>query len=304
MNRRIDPIAQSVHDRLLRIAADRREDFNGLLARYGIERLLYRLTRTRHGKRFVLKGATLFLIWFDRPHRPTRDLDLLGSGRITESSLRAVFAEVCTARVKPDGLAFDPDAVVVRAIRENQVHRVLRVKILGRLGNARMSVQIDVGMGDVITPSPVKIDFPTLLDLPAPHLMAYPKETVAAEKLEAMIRLGSRNSRTKDPFDLWKMSGHFEFDGYTLAEAIRQTFERRQTLLVAEPTCFSELYVQDPTKQFQWSAFLRRNRLSDAPEDFPRVMERLRAFLQPVISALVDGKSYDRAWSPGGPWRY
>jgi hypothetical protein len=234
-----DPVAQSVHDRLLNLTAERREDFNRVLARYGIERLMYRLTKTRHGKRFVLKGAMLFLLWLDRPHRPTRDLDLLGSGEITESTLRAIFTDVCQARVKPDGLTFDPDSITVQEIRENQVYQGLRVKVRGRLGNARVDVQIDVGTGDIITPTPVEIDYPTLLDLPAPHLKTYPKETVVAEKLEAMIQLGLRNSRMKDFFDLWLMARHFEFDGPTLAESIRRTCERRQTPVTADAACFS-----------------------------------------------------------------
>jgi hypothetical protein len=298
-----DPVAQSVHDRLLKIAKEQREDFNGVLARYGVERFLYRLTRTRHGKRFVLKGAMLFLLWLDRPHRPTRDLDLLGSGEITESTLRTIFTDVCQARVKPDGLTFDPDSITVQEIRENQVYQGLRIKVRGRLGNARVDVQIDVGIGDVITPAPVETDFPTLLDLPAPHLKTYPKETVVAEKLDAMIQLGLRNSRMKDFFDLWLMARHFEFDGPTLAESIRRTCERRQTPVTADAVCFSESYAHDPTKQVQWNAFLSRGRLTDAPRDFPQVMERIWAFLQPVVITLNDGKPYNRQWPPGGPWR-
>lgn len=147
-----NPVAQSVHDRLRRIAADRKEDFNALLSRYGVERFLYRLTRTRHGKQFVLKGAMLFVLWFDRLHRPTRDLDLLGTGEITEETLRTIFTDACQFRVRADGLVFDPASMTVQEIRENQVYQGLRTKIKGRLGNARVDVQIDVGIGDAITP--------------------------------------------------------------------------------------------------------------------------------------------------------
>lgn len=158
MTRKNNPIVQSVHDRLRKIAADRKEDFNALLARYAVERLLYRLTRTLHGKRFVLKGAMLFILWFDRLHRPTRDLDLLGSGEITEETLRAIFTDVCRARVQADGLEFDPDSITVEDIRENQAYHGLRVRIRGKLGNARVGVQIDVGVGGIITPPPTPID--------------------------------------------------------------------------------------------------------------------------------------------------
>jgi len=303
MTWRDDPAAQSVHDRLRRLAADRREDFNALLARYGNERFLYRLSRTRHSKRFVLKGAMLFIVWLNRLHRPTRDLDLLGTGEITEATLREIFTDVCQARVKADGLAFDPASIAVREIRENQVYQGLRVKVRGRLGNARIDIQIDVGIGDSITPAPIEVDYPTLLDLPAPRIQTYPTETVVAEKLDAMVQLGLRNSRMRDFFDLWLMSQTFDFDGLILAEAIRRTFVRRQTALAAEPVCFTDAFAQDAAKHTQWRAFLRRSRLSDAPTEFPQVAEQVRAFLHPVIAALMGNTPFAQRWRPGGPWK-
>jgi len=303
MTWRDDPVAQSVHDRLRRLAADRREDFNALLARYGNERFLYRLSRTRHSKRFVLKGAMLFIVWLNRLHRPTRDLDLLGLGEITEATLREVFTDVCQTRVKSDGLAFDPDSIAVQEIRENQVYQGLRVKVRGRLGTARVDIQVDVGTGDAITPDPIEADYPTLLDLPAPRLQTYPTETVVAEKLDAMVQLGLRNSRMRDFFDLWLMARTFDFDGATLAEAIRQTFARRRTALALEPACFTDAFAQDSAKQTQWRAFLRRSRLSDAPSDFPEVVEQVRAFLHPAVIALAEATRFVQRWRPGGPWK-
>ena len=298
-----DPLAQSVHDRLLRLAADRKEDFNALLGRYGIERVLYRLSRTRHGRRFVLKGAMLFIVWLNRLERPTRDVDLLGLGQVDEQTLRAVFADVCAVQVEPDGLVFDPTSVAVEPIRENQTYGGLRVKLRGSLGNARVAVQIDVGVGDVITPSSVEADYPTLLDLPAPHLRVYPRETAVAKKLHAMVQLAARNSRMKDFFDVWLMSRTFEFAGDVLANAIQQTFARRQTALAVEPTCFTETFASDASKMAQWKAFVRRVRVTDMPQEFTGVMKPIRAFVQPIIAALAEGRDFDHRWSPGGPWR-
>jgi len=303
MTWRDDPVAQSVHDRLRRLAADRREDFNALLARYGNERFLYRLSRTRHSKRFVLKGAMLFIVWLNRLHRPTRDLDLLGTGEITEGTLREIFTDVCQAHVKADGLAFDPASISVQEIRENQLYQGLRVKVRGRLGNARIDIQIDVGIGDTITPDPIEADYPTLLDFPAPRLRTYPIETVVAEKLDAMVQLGLRNSRMRDFFDLWLMSRSFDFDGPVLTEAVRRTFTRRQTALVPDPVCFTNAFAQDAAKHTQWRAFLRRSRLSDAPTDFAQIAEQVRTFLHPVIVALAAGTRFAQRWRPGGPWR-
>ncbi len=297
------PVAQSIHDRLRGVAAERKEDFNALLSRYTVERFLYRLTRTRHGKRFVLKGAMLFTLWLNRLHRPTRDLDLLGSGEITTETLRAIFADVCQARVQADGLEFDPASITAQEIRENQVYQGLRARVRGRLGNARVDVQIDVGIGDAITPEPIDTDYPTLLDLPAPHLKAYPSETVVAEKLDAMVQLGLRNSRMKDFFDIWLLAGNLDFDGRTLAKAVQRTFERRQTPLEPAPVCLTDTFALDSSKGVQWKAFIRRSRLSDAPAEFPRVIEQVRVFLQPVVSTLAAGREFNMRWPPQGPWQ-
>jgi len=298
-----NPVAQSVHDRLRRIAADRKEDFNALLSRYGVERFLYRLTRTRHGKQFVLKGAMLFVLWFDRLHRPTRDLDLLGTGEITEETLRTIFTDACQFRVRADGLVFDPASMTVQEIRENQVYQGLRTKIKGRLGNARVDVQIDVGIGDAITPESIATDYPTLLDLPAPHLKVYPTETVVAEKLETMVQLGLRNSRMKDFFDIWLLAESFEFDGPTLAEAVRRTFELRQTQLEREPIFLTKTFEMNTSLEVQWKAFVRRGHLSEAPTEWPEVLARIRAFLQPIVSTLAEKQEFNMRWLARGPWR-
>ena len=178
-----NPKAQSVRDRLARIAADRKEDFNLLLIRFASERFLYRLSKTEFVDRFVLKGASLFLIWADEPHRPTRDIDLLGFGLITEDEVRRIFSIVAQVDVESDGLEFDADGITVSEIREGEIYQGLQVKLPGVLGTARVSVQIDIGTGDIVTPAPEVTDYPTLLDFPAPRLKIYPPETVIAENL-------------------------------------------------------------------------------------------------------------------------
>ena len=245
----------------------------------------------------------LFILWFGRLDRPTRDLDLLGSGEISEETLRAIFADVCCARVKSDGLEFDTDSITVQEIRENQVYQGLRVKIRGRLGNARVGVQVDVGVGDAITPEPTEMDYPTLLDLPSPRLKTYPRETVVSEKLNAMVQLGLRNSRMKDFFDLWLMSRSFEFDGIVLAESVRRTFDRRQTPLEPQPVCFQEAFGGDTSKQTQWKALIQRGRLMDVPNEFHAVMEQIRRFLHPVLIASAEHRVFDMQWPLGGPWQ-
>lgn len=204
-------IGASVRARLLRIARDRREDFQLLLTRYANERLLYRLSMSPHGSRFVLKGAALFTLWTGRPHRATRDLDLLGFGEPTEQHVRSVFEQIIGLDVGDDGVFFDPSSLDVGLIREEQEYGGFRVTLHARVTSAQVRLQVDVGFGDAITPAAAMVDFPPLLDFPPPRLRAYPRETVVAEKVEAMVQLGLANSRMKDFFDIVVLSRMFEY---------------------------------------------------------------------------------------------
>ena len=299
-----DPVAHSVHDRLLKLAASRKEDFNAILARYGNERLLYRLTRTKHGKRFVLKGASLFVLWLGRVHRPTRDLDLLGSGQIDPAALTSIFEDVCQIPVEPDGLKFDPASVTVAAIREGQEYQGLRVKLRGLLGKARLNIQVDVGLGDAITPTPEEATYPTLLDMPAPRIRVYPRETAIAEKLDAMLELGMKNSRMKDYYDISLLSQHFTFEGSILRAAIEATLRRRgRTIPAGLPVALTDEFGADQAKSIQWNAFVRTHRSSEVPSDLSAVVRQVREFLEPPLNALVGARGFDRQWPPRGPWR-
>jgi Nucleotidyl transferase AbiEii toxin, Type IV TA system len=252
-------MAASVRARLADLARKEHEDFQLVLTRYAIERLLYRLTRTEYATEFVLKGAMLFRLWADQPHRPTRDLDLLGRGDPSVDRLAAVFRAVCGATVEDDGLLFDPAAVTAGKIKEDQEYEGVRVECVVRLGQARIDLQVDVGFGDAITPGPVTVQYPALLDLPAPELAAYPRETVVAEKFQAMVMLGIANSRMKDFFDLWVLARSFAFAGPTLADAIRATFVRRKTPVpAAPPLALTAEFGTDRGKVTQWAAFLKK----------------------------------------------
>lgn len=202
MTKKPTNVGASVRARLLRLARERGEDFQLVLTRYASERLLYRLTSSRHASRFVLKGAALFTLWTGRAHRATRDLDLLGFGDSTEPHVRAVFADVLAGDVCDDGVRFDEDSLEVGPIREEQEYGGVRVVVIARIASAKVRLQVDVGFGDAVTPEAAMVEFPTLLDFPAPRLRAYPRETVVAEKVEAMVQLGLANSRMKDFYDL------------------------------------------------------------------------------------------------------
>ncbi len=270
--------AASIHARLLQRARTRGEDFNLILTRYALERFLYRLSLAPAREAYWLKGAMLFNLWFDVPHRPTRDADFLGFGPMDIDVLTETVREVC-AIVVDDGMVFDPDSVKVEEIREDARYGGLRVRLLGKLGSARCSVQLDIGYGDAVTPGPEEAVYPTLLDdQPAPRLRVYPRASVVAEKLEAIVSLGMANSRMKDYFDLRALAQEGALEVGQLADAITATFERRGTAVPLDlPLGLSDEFAQDAGKRAQWKAFLGKNRL-DAPT-LDAVVEEVRRFV-------------------------
>ncbi len=245
--------------RLLNLAKLRGEDLDLVLKRYGIERLLYRVSQSAHRDAFILKGAMLFELWMGRAHRTTKDLDLLGSGSADIPRLEAIFRELCMLPVDPDGLAFFPESVKGTEIREDSLYQGVRVTLLARLGVARISLQVDIGFGDAVFPAPEEIEYPSLLGFPCPRLRAYSQATVVAEKFHAMVELGLVNSRLKDYLDIWTILQAFEVPPETLGQAIQATFQRRKTAVPSSlPIGLSRTFATDPQKQVQWKAFLRK----------------------------------------------
>ena len=297
--------AASARDRLLALARERGEDFQLLLTQYGLERLLYRLSRSGYRDRFILKGAMLFMLWSDQPHRPTRDVDFLGFGDSSEASLLAIFRDLCDIPVEDDGLTLMAASVQVEVIRDETEYGGMRVRLFGDLAGARVPIQADIGFGDAVTPEAREIEYPTLLSNPAPHLKAYPRETVVAEKYQALVHLGMANSRMKDFYDLWFIAREFDFDGLILSEAIRNTFSRRRTSLpVHTPSGLSPEFYEDAHKNTQWNAFMRKGMLATSPPSITEVCLFLETFLLPPTQALAQDHDQDfRAkWEPGGPW--
>jgi predicted nucleotidyltransferase component of viral defense system len=295
-------IAHSVRQRLKNISRERNEDYNLILIWYALERLIYRIAASKYADNFVLKGAMLFSIWTHKPYRTTKDLDLLAYGDSSAGHIKTIFQEICAVKVEPDGLNFEPDSVRVEEIREGQEYQGQRVHLLARLENAKIRLQIDIGFGDVITPEVQTIDYPTLLDFPAPHIKAYPCETFVAEKLQAIVALGIVGSRMKDYYDLWVISRHFSLNGITLVKAIKATFNRRKTAIPNEiPSALTNEFAADGTKTVQWRGFLKRNKLEDGI-DLSNVVQDLRQFLLPPLLSAAKNDILNKSWPAGGPW--
>lgn len=295
-------LGASVLARLLNLAKQRGDDYNLRLNRFALERLLCRVAASDHADRFLLKGALLFSLWYDQPHRPTRDADLLGLGPDDAETLIATFRDIAGINLD-DGIAFDPHSVRADAIREDNRYGGLRVRLTGRIGNVRCALQIDVGFGDAVTPEPRTVAFPVLLDdLAAPTLKVYPVYTVIAEKYHAMAILGTANTRMKDFFDIATIAQRTDLDGATLARAIAATFARRGTALPTEPpVALSHRFGDDETKQLQWQAFLNKGRLS--ANTLPETISLLHALLWPATQVAASGGNSTAAWTaPKKQW--
>ena len=291
----------SVGDRLRIIARREGEQLQNVLNRYALERWLYRISQSSHRERFVLKGAMLFTLWSEEPHRRTRDLDLLGFGGSEVAEWEAIFREICGTEVEPDGLMMLADSVRGEVIRVEEEYAGVRIKLRAMLGKARIPLQIDVGFGDAVIPAPQQIRYPTLLDFPAPNLRAYCPETVIAEKFHAMADKGLKNTRLKDYYDIWKLAQQFEFDGETLIATIRATFARRQTPLPkGTPLALSEQFVND--RLVQWQSFLRKNALRDHEAQLADIVAAITQFLLPLTEAMHAGVRFAFRWTKHGPW--
>ena len=296
-------IAHSVRQRLLNEAKRTGRLYNEIEQYYAIERFLYRLSQSEHGDKFVLKGALLFTTWHVQRFRATRDIDLLGRLSNSQEGITQVFRDVCGQNVPDDGLIFDPSNVTTAGIAEDAEYEGVRVNVDGRPGTGRVRIQVDIGFSDVIVPASTEIDYPVILDLPSPRLKAYSRESVVAEKLEAMVALGEGNSRMKDFADLWFLSRHFDFEGQLLAEAVRDTFRRRQTPLQTQPTALSPAFARIEAKQAQWKAFFRRNSPEGTPADLAEVIDAISAFLMPILAHLAANEPLPRTWEAPGPWQ-
>lgn len=294
-------VAASVRARLLNRARETGQDFSLVLTRYAIERLLYRISVSKHADQFVLKGALLFDLWFDIPHRPTRDADLLGFCSSEVPLIESIFKDICTIETT-DGVSFQADTVRATEIRKDANYAGVRVTLLGLIDGARCQIQVDIGFGDAVTPGPEEVDYPVMLpDFAAPKLRVYPRYTVVAEKLEALSSLGIANSRMKDYFDLWTLAQHADFDGDTLRQAVQATFDRRNTALTEQvPFGFTDAFALDAQKQKQWQAFLRKNRLEALALN--EVTAALATFIMPVIESASANTKFNAQWTAGGPW--
>lgn len=296
-------VPASVHVRLRNLARERDLDFMLLLGRYAAERFLYRLSASDEMHRFTLKGAALFRVWAEEEMRPTRDVDFLAAA--DHASVVAAIETMCAVPCPDDGVLFDAGALRIDLIRVDQPDGGLRLRLPGALGNIRLSLLIDIGFGDVVTPARELRDYPTLLDLPVPRLWTYPREAMVAEKFHAMVSRGESNSRVKDLWDIACVARRFAFDGETLRGALAETFRRRATRFTGDrPPALRPAYYEDPARREHWRVLHRQIPTgADGPTRLADAGVELSRFLGPLCDSLIEGAAFPQTWPAGGPWR-
>jgi len=239
----------------MNIAREQGRVFEVVLVTYGLERLLYRLSKSKYRDSFVLKGGMLVTVWIGDENRVTRDVDFLGFGDASQDHLIFVFSQIMS-KPADDGLVYDTDRLTAEAIREEQQYGGIRLKTIANLGKTRIPIVIDIGFGDAITIPDYAIEYPAHLGMPAASIRAYPPATVVAEKFHALVALGLVNSRMKDYYDLWALLNSQPIEESELDEAIRATFARRETEIPAEtPAGLTRQFSTDLLKVQQWSAY-------------------------------------------------
>jgi len=253
--------------------------------------------------KFILKGALMLAVWEAPFARPTMDIDMLCMIDNRMEVIVDMIRNVCRQEVESDGIIFDGDSVSGVPITEDADYEGVRIKLRGRLDTVRIRMQLDIGFGDVVVPKAKTIIYPTILDLPKPHLIGYSRESTVAEKFEAMVKLGILNSRMKDFFDIWFLSRHFDFAGKTLEKAIKTTFSIRSTSIPSVPTAFTPDFSKDPIKDAQWKAFIRKNRLINIPKDFHKIVADVTMFLKPILESIARKLPFQSSWEAPGPWK-
>lgn len=306
-NRNLTNVSASVRAKLLNKARASKRPFSELLQYFAMERFLYRLSISPHSQKFILKGALMFTAWEFTKHRATMDIDMLANTSNNLDNLITIIRDICHFQPDvDDGILFDGGTVEGKVSQTHKEYSGVQLKFDGKLSGARIQMKVDIGFGDIISPSPSQITYPSILPFPSPKLKGYTAETVIAEKFQTIVSRGSDNSRMKDFYDIWTLQRQMEFEGKNLLEAIAKTFINRQTEFTEASINELKLLGESQVKTAQWEQFIRKNQFDLETPSFENIINEIIDFLSPLATeknTIIPGKwsSLLLAWSPGNP---
>jgi predicted nucleotidyltransferase component of viral defense system len=302
MNKEKKNLAESVLHRLKNHAKATNRRTDELLRYFAIERFLYRLSLSQHSTKFFLKGGLMLKAWEISNHRTTLDIDLLGKTQNSLQNIDGIITDICNFEVALDGINYETTSIKLTEMQVNGEYHGVRVLFTAKMHSAKIPMQLDIGFSDLIFPEPLVIAYPTILDFPAPKLKGYTPESVIAEKFEAMMKLGLVNTRMKDFFDIWILSQQLSFTGESLQNAIKTTFEKRQTLLNSLPDSINEIFYTDPTHRTRWKQFLKNIESEEKNIELPKVINEIKEFLEPIVIASMNKQIFKKTWNYEKKW--
>ncbi len=304
MKKNIKNLEASIRAKLQNKARETNRPFSEILQYYGMERFIYRFSLSQYSDKFILKGALMFAAWQIPERRTTLDIDFLAYYDNQTTAIEKVVKDICKIKVKPDGLVFDSSTVKGEKIKEDADYEGVRVKLIGFLERSRIPMQIDIAFDDIVYPGIITVDYPVILDLPAPHLKGYPAESVVSEKFEAMVTLGVLNSRMKDFYDIWLMMHSFNFYGAHLSEALRKTFKHRNTSFPAGKQLFpEEIYDTKSDRQTHGDTALKKEGITYVPDKLSKIAKEIEKFISEPLNAIKDEQKFNKIWKAPGPWK-
>lgn len=274
-------LSESVYSKLKNLALAKKRPTQEVLRYYAMERFLYRLSVSRHKNSFFLKGGLMLRVWDPTTHRATVDIDLLARTNNSIENISEILKEICSQAAPQDGIEFNSTDMKVVESQVEADYTGFLAKFSAYLHTARLPLQLDIGFSDKIYPKPAEFNYPSLLNFPSPRLKGYTPETMIAEKLDAIIKLGAANTRMKDFYDVWTMLNQFQIRLETIAPVIQNVFQNRKTIIPETPIAFSEIFYNAPKTLERWDAFLKG--IGHEPIPFKEVISEIKDYLLPQI---------------------
>lgn len=254
-----------------------------------------RLEKSKYAENFVLKGGLFIYSLTEFDSRVTVDVDfLLRQMPNTPEQLRVVLEEIIAAPTENEFVTFEITDVAPIAVAKK--YAGIGASLVAHIKNTRTPFSIDFGVGDVIVPKQEKRKIPTQLDdFTSPTVNTYSLETTIAEKLDAILDLMEFSSRMKDYYDIYYLANKFDFDGATLTEALKKTFENRGHSFTVEQFEQVISFDRDGSMQKKWKAFTRK--IDTKTDDYGTVLKTIKAFLTEPFTAEIDNKGFSGRWS-------